>query len=119
MITLKQQLAAALEGACAQVVFGYPKDFTGAPLLCWREAGSRCYAQADGREHLAELEYSVDIFASSPEEAGEILALADGHLQELGMRRQAAAEQFEQDTALSHISARYRALADAQGRIYQ
>lgn len=119
MITLKQQLAAALEGVCVQVVFGYPRDFTGIPLLCWRETDSRSYAQADGREHLAELEYSVDIFAASPEEAEEILALADARLQDLGLRRQAAAEQFEQDTALSHISARYRALADAQGRIYQ
>ena len=119
MITIKERVRACLEGACGELVYGYPRDFTGSELVSWRESGNSRHAQADGREHLAELEYSVDIFASSPEEAGEILALADGRLQELGMRRQAAAEQFEQDTALSHISARYRALADAQGRIYQ
>ena len=119
MITLKRQLAAALEGVCARVVFGWPGDFAAAPLLCWREVGNRRHAQADGAEYLAELEYSVDIFAAAPEEAGEILSLADARLQDIGLRREACAEQFEEDGALSRISARYRALADAEGNIYQ
>jgi len=119
MINLKQQLQAALQGACARVVYGYPRSFTGRPMLFWRESENRRHAQADGGEYLAELNYTLEIFASGAEEAGALLEEADARLQGLGLRREAVAEQFEQDPGISHISARYRALADARGNIYQ
>lgn len=119
MITLKKMLYSALTGVCGAVVFGYPKDFTALPLLSWRESGNRRHAQADGKEYLAELEYTIDCFAPSPEEVSALHAAADERLLGLGLRREALTEIFDPDSAVCHISARYRALADAQGNIYQ
>ena len=119
MITLKENIASALAGVCGAVVFGYPKDFATLPLLSWRESGSRRHAQADGEEYLAELEYTIDCFAPTPEEVSALLASADKRLQGMGLRREAAAEVFDPDSAVCHAVARYRALADAQRNIYQ
>ena len=119
MISLKEKVCGALSGVCAEVVFGYPRDFTGNEMISWRESANRRHAQVDGREYLAELNYTLEIFAAGPAAAYDLLSRADERMLAAGLRREACAEQFEQDTALSHISARYRALADAQGRIYQ
>lgn len=119
MITIKERVRACLEGACGELVYGYPRDFTGSELVSWRESGNSRHAQADGREYLAELEYTLEIFAASPERASELLAECDMRMREMGLRREAAAEVFEENSALCHTSARYRALADAQGNIYQ
>ena len=119
MIDLKQQVYAALNGVCENVICGYPRCYTGGRLVFWRESANSRYAQADGAEYLAELNYTLDIFAPSAEEAALLLAEADARMQGAGFRREAAAEQFEQDLNISHVSARYRALADVQGNIYQ
>lgn len=119
MISLKERVRDALEGICPEVVFGYPLTFAGNPLVSWRESANRRYAQAGGREHLAELNYTLEIFAPGPEEADALLEAADGRMLEMGMRREACAAQFEQDLSICHITARYRALADADGNIYQ
>lgn len=119
MISLKKQLHAALQGICPQVVYGYPRSFTGKTMVFWRESENRRHAQADGGEYLAELNYTLEIFAPGAEAAAALLETADARLQGMGLRREAAAEQFEQDLGISHISARYRALADARGNIYQ
>ena len=89
------------------------------PCIAWRESVNRCFAQADAREHLAELNYALEVFAPAPEAAAALLAGADERMRELGFRRESAAEQLEQDTGICHISARYRALADAAGNLYQ
>ena len=119
MISLKQKVKSALEGACPEVIYGYPRGFTGGELLSWRESANRCHAQADGREHLAELNYTLEIFSGSSEGASALLAAADGRMLDAGFRREAAQEQLERDPGVSHITARYRALADGDGNIYQ
>lgn len=119
MISLKKAVHAALSGVCSQVVYGYPRSFTGKEMIFWRESENRRHAQADGSEYLAEVNYTLEIFASGAEEAGALLQEADARMQGMGLRREAAAEQFEPDLGISHISARYRALADARGNIYQ
>ena len=119
MINLKKQVRDALSGVCDEVIYGYPRDFTGEELIFWRESANRRHAQADGEEYLAELNYTLEIFAAGPEAAGKLLSEADARMLSIGLRREAAAEQFEQDLGISHVSARYRALADAQGNIYQ
>lgn len=119
MISKKAAVCAALEGVCGEVVFGYPRDFTGESLVCWRESGNRSYAQADGREHLAELEYTLELFAPSAGEAWALLEESDGRMCALGFRRESAAEIFEQESEICRVSARYRALADEKGNLYQ
>ena len=112
-------MRAALEGAAQSVVYGYPRDAARRELIAWRESANRRYAQADGAEHLAELNYALEIFAPAAERAAELLAEADKRMSAIGLRREAAAEQFERDVGICHVSARYRALADAAGNVYQ
>lgn len=119
MITLRQTVHDALFGACDCVIFGWPKDFTGSTFIAWRETGSREYAQADAAEYLAELNYTLDIFAETPEEASALLEEADERMRGAGLRRESAAEIYDEDTNTSRVTARYRALADADGNIYQ
>lgn len=119
MITLKKEVQAVLSQVCASLVYGYPRSFEALPLLAWRESLNRRHGQADGREYIAELNYTLEIFASDSGEADALLTLADTALTGLGLRRENAAEQFEQDAGLCHITAHYRCLADERGRIYQ
>lgn len=119
MISLKEQVFAALKGVDAEVVYGCRRDAAGGKLICWRESANRSYAQADGLEHLAELNYTLDIYAPGAEAAAALFAAADERMRAAGFRREAAAEQFEPDWSMSHVNARYRALADAAGNIYQ
>jgi len=119
MITLKKEVQAALSAACENLIYGYPRYFEALPLIAWRESLNRRHAQADGAEYLSELNYTLEIFAPSSESANELLISADNALIRMGMRRENAAEQFEADASLSHITARYRCLADEQGNISQ
>lgn len=119
MITLKEKVFSALSGLCGDVIYGLPGDFITPERIVWRESRNRRYAQVDGREYLAELNYTLDIFARSPEDTAELFARADESMAQAGFRREAAEEMFERDTGVHHISARYRALSDAEGNVYQ
>lgn len=119
MITLRNRVFSALRGACDSVIYGLPDDFIALPRIVWRESRNRRHAQADGVEYLAELNYTLDIFAETPEAAGELFADADARMNQSGFRRESAEEIFEKDTGIAHINARYRALADSAGNTYQ
>jgi len=119
MITLKDRVFSAIGGLCGDVIYGTPGDFISPERIVWRESRNRRYAQADGREHLAELNYTLDIFARSAEAASELFARADERMAQAGFRRESAEEIFERESGVAHISARYRALSDAAGNTYQ
>ena len=119
MITLKTKVYSAIGGLCGDVVYGMPGDFITPERIVWRESLNRRYAQADGREYLAELNYTLDIFARTPEAAAELFARADENMAQAGFRRESAEEMFEKDTGVHHVSVRYRALSDAEGNVYQ
>ena len=119
MISLKETVCSALDGCCDCVICGRPAIMRHRPLLTWRESLNRRYAQADGREYLTELNYELDIFADTPEEAGEIAAKADERMQGAGFRRDGGCEFYEEDRQIAHVCLRYRALADADGGIWQ
>ena len=119
MIELRERVRDALAGICGEVIYGYPADLAGRERVCWRESANRCHARADGKEYLAELNYTLDIFSPAAEGAAALMDAADARMRGAGFRREAAAEQFEGGTGLCHITARYRALADGAGNIYQ
>ena len=119
MITLKKEVQAALSAVCERLIYGYSRYFENLPLIAWRESLNRRRSQADAKEYLAELNYTLEIFAADSEGANELLSMADAKLLAMGMRRENAAEQFEDDASVSHITARYRVLADEQGNVYQ
>jgi hypothetical protein len=117
MISLKEDVRRWLEEAGAPVWFFHPAGWTGLPSVSWRESRNREFAQADGMEHLAELEYTVDVWGKSPEEVHEIAGRIDRLLAGHRLRRDYAADLF--DSGLHRRTLRYRCVADAEGKIYQ
>ena len=119
MISLKGTVRSLLESAGAQVWYFYPQNWVQLPSVSWRESGNREFAQADGREHLAELEYTVDVWSKSPAEAAELAGRIDARMASARFRRDWSADLFESATGLHHRSVRYRCVADAAGNVYQ
>lgn len=119
MITLAETVRGLLESTGAAVWYFYPQSWVRLPAISWRESGNREFAQADGCEHLAELEYTVDIWSRSPAENAAMAAKIDSVMMVLRLRRDFSADLFESATGLHHRSLRYRCVADAAGRIYQ
>ena len=119
MITLAQRVKALLDGLGAPVYYFHPQSWLRLPVISWGESGSRELAQADGREHLAELTYAVDIWSDSPAENQSLAARLDERMFAARFRRDYAADLYDAASGLHHRSLRYRAVADAAGNIYQ
>lgn len=117
LITLKSTVKSLLEATGAAVWYFYPRSWMSLPAVSWRESKNREFAQADGCEHLAELEYTVDVWAKGPEEMHALADEIDELLTALRLRRDFAQDLFE--SGVHHWSMRYRCVADAEGRIYQ
>lgn len=117
MISLAKTVRGLLESTGAQVWYFYPQSWLKLPAISWRESGNREIAQADGREYLAELTYTVDVWAKGPEEAAELAAKVDAAMTSVRLRRDFAQDLFEAD--MIHRTMRYRCVADQNGKIYQ
>ena len=119
MISLANTVRGLLESTGATVWYFYPRSWIRLPAISWRESGNRELAQADGREHLAALTYSVDVWAKSPAQVAELAGAVDGAMTSMRFRRDYAEDLFESATGIFHRSLRYRCVADMDGRIYQ
>jgi len=119
MISIAQRVSELLKSTGAAVWYFYPQSWARLPAVTWRESGNRELAQADGREHLAELEYTVDMWSRSPEENAELAARIDAMLASARLRRDFSADFYETASGCHHRTARYRCVADAAGNIYQ
>lgn len=117
MITLAAAVKDLLESVCTSVWYFYPQSWIRLPCVSWRESGNREVAQADGREHLAELKYTVDVWAKSPAETAELSEKVDAAMCSVRMKREFSQDLFE--AGIHHRTMRYRCVADAEGRIYQ
>ena len=119
MISLAEKVKALLTGLDAPIFYFYPQSWEKLPAISWRESGSREIAQADGQEYLAELTYAVDIWSDSPAENMALFAQIDGRMASARFRRDFAEDLFDTNTGRYHRTIRYRAIADADGNIYQ
>lgn len=119
MITLANTVREQLEKACATVWYFYPQSWMRMPMISWRESGNREIAQADGREHLAELEYTVDVWSDSAAENLQLAEQVDARMTALRLRREHSADVYDRKTGAHHRAMRYRCVADADGNIYQ
>ena len=117
MISVRDMVKSLLQGVCSAVWYFYPQSWVQLPCISWRESGSRELAQADGREHLTELEYTVDVWAKYPEQTHALAERIDEAFASVRLRRDYAADLFQ--SGVHHRVLRYRCVADAQGRIYQ
>lgn len=119
MISLAGEVCEALKGVCTQVFYFYPASWVALPCVAWRESGNRELSRADCGEYLAELTYTVDIWSEAPEINADIAAEADRRMADIGFMRTYSADVFETSTRLHHRVMRFRAVAGADGRIYQ
>jgi len=119
MITLAETVRGLLESTGATVWYFHPQSWVRLPAVSWRESANREIAQADGREHLAELVYQVDVWSKSPADNAVLAAHIDALMTASRLRRDYSADLFETSTGLHHRSLRYRCVADAAGNIYQ
>lgn len=119
MITLTARIAELLDGLEAEVFYFYPQNWLSLPAVSWRESGNRELARADGRPHLAELTYAVDIWSESAAQNQALSAEIDARMAAARLRRDYLADLFDARTGCHHRSLRYRCVADAQGRVYQ
>ena len=119
MNTLQSRVKALLEATGLPVSYRYPAAWNAFPCLAWAETGNRVQAQADGREYLTELTYTVDIWAEGPEGLAAAGAAVDAQLAGAGLRRTFAQDLYEDKTRLHHRAMRYRALVDPAGDIWQ
>ena len=119
MISLTSRVKALLEGLGAPVYYFHPQGWIAKPVISWRESGNREIGQADGREHLAELTYAIDLWADSPAQNAALSDALDARMFAARFRRDYLADLFDARTGLHHRSLRYRAVADAAGNIYQ
>ena len=97
----------------------HPQNWAILPAVTWRESLNRECAQADAGEHLAELEYSIDVWSGSAAVNAELAAKIDAAFAAMRLRRTYSAELFESAARVHHRAIRYRCVADAAGNIYQ
>ena len=119
LISLAKNVETVLHSTGAAVWYFHPQSWIRLPAVSWRESQCRELSQADGREHLAELSYAVDVWGRSPAENAALAADVDAKMAAMRMRRESSEDLYEADTGLHHRALRYRCVADAAGNIYQ
>lgn len=119
LISLAKTVGGTLKGLGVDVWYFYPQNWMTLPVISWRESGNRECAQADAREHLAALEYTVDVWSGGPEENHALADRVDAAMAGLRLRRDYCADLFDAGVGLHHRVMRYRCVADAAGNVYQ
>ena len=119
MITVSEKVRELLRTLETPVWYFYPAGWSQLPVVSWRESLNREFAQADGCEHLAELEYTVEVWSDSPAQCRALADQIAGLFAGIRLKRQFAGDLFDASAGMHHRSLRYRCVADAQGNIYQ
>ena len=119
MKSLQARVRTLLDETGLPVTYGWPALWNRFPCAAWYESGSRALAQADGREYLTELNYTVDIWADAPAELAEAAQEIDARLSGAGLRRVSSLDLYEDGPRLFRRSMRYRAVVDVDGGVWQ
>ena len=119
MITISSAIRDALRSLDVPAWYFYPAGWSALPVISWRESLNREFARADGAEHLAELEYTVDVWSDSPGQCMELAGRIHGLFAAMGLKRQYAEDLFDSASGMHHRNLRYRCVCDAAGNIYQ
>lgn len=120
MDSLQPEVYAALNGAGYSAFYFYPQASATLPYITWRESLNREHGQADGNEFVTEVEYTIDVWATTPEATATMASAVDTALAALRLKRTFSHDLYESDTRVHHKNMRYRALIrlDEQ-KIYQ
>jgi hypothetical protein len=120
MDSLQPEVYTALLGTGYTVLYVYPQGTANVPCVTLRESNNREYGQVGGNEFVTEVEYTIDIWATTPEATATMALTVDTALAALRLKRTFSQDLYEQDTRVHRKNMRYRALIrlDEQ-RIYQ
>ena len=93
MINLREKVFEKLselktEGIVQDVFFSYPNSFTKLACISFYEANNSIHKMADDKECLSEVNYVVDIWASTSIESGKVALSVNEKLEELGFLRE-------------------------------
>ena len=120
MDSIQSEVYTALSGTGYSIAYFHPQGPSSIPCMSFFESLNREYAQADGDEYITEVEYTVDIWASTPETTASMALVIDTALAALRLKRTFSHDLYEADTRTHHKNMRYRALIHiSQQLIYQ
>ncbi len=125
MISLSEQLYNEYEKIQGfnQVSFFYPKTWAekSLPALSFFEQSNSEHIRVDdGYEFLSKVVYQVDIWAKTPEECLALAKEVDATTKALGLKREFAADLYNQVAQVHHKTLRYGGLVRPDtGEIYQ
>lgn len=119
MPELTQDVYAALQSVHTLVYYQHPGVLTQFPCVIFFESGNDVFARADGEAYLHEIEFTLEIYALTPEIAHKLSASADEKLREMGFSRAYCCDLFDDDTRAHRRVMRYRALCDQSNQLTQ
>lgn len=119
MPNLSPAVFAALQSVHALVYYQHPGVLTQFPCLIFFESGNDVFARADASPHLHEIEFTIEIYALTPEVAHALSAAADEKMSETGFSRTYCCDLFDDDTRAHRRVMRYRTLCDANNLLTQ
>ena len=110
MIDLTQQVRQALEEKGLTPFYAYPQAWETVPVVAFWESGNTENEHADDAELTSRIEYNLDIWAETPEEAHAISHTANAAMQGLGFIRMGCYDLFEGEigTQLYHRNMTYQ-----------
>lgn len=120
MDSLQPEVYAALSGTGYDVYYFHPQENYSLPCVSFYESLNREYGQAGGNEYITEVEYTIDIWGSTPEATATMALSIDTALAALRLKRTFSYDLYEPEPRVHHKNMRYRALIHIdQQRIYQ
>lgn len=120
MDTLQPEVKTALTGTGYTVTYFYPQSGLALPTISWREGQNRVFSRADSNEYLTEVEYIVDLWASTPETTATMALAVDTALSAIGLERTFSHDLYEIETRIHHKSMRYLGVIHiAQQKVYK
>lgn len=95
----------ALDGVCS-VTRGWPKRMECLPCIALQKASDTPVSFKDDREHIAQLEYYIRVFAAKAAQVDVLAAAVDAAMEELGYTRTFAYDDDSQAVRMAAL--RYR-----------
>lgn len=119
MPDLTPEVFEALKSVHTLVYFTHPGVLTEFPCILFYESGSSVHARAAGSAYLHEIEFTLDIYALTPETTHALSASCDEKMRALGFQRAYCCDLFDEDSRAHRRLLRYRALCSPDGVLTQ
>ena len=119
MPDISKDVLYALEEINTLLYYRHPGTLNNFPCMIFFESANNVHARADGAPYLHEIEFTLEIYALTPEVAHALSAAADEKMTVLGLMRTYCCDLFDDDTRTHRRVMRYRALCDNQSILTQ